>query len=308
MSEDNTDSGLRVGRWIPPYTAERELSNTPANNPRRPVIGRGTGRPLPAAVKSPLRPAFTLAAAAVAAALIALGLVSTGLGKKHADQPAQSILLPPVAPSATIPLWPAPATSATLPVGYWPPSSGSAESGSVDRHGGSRPAASSTSRARPTTDAPRPPSATGNAGQALIVGRTVSLEPYGRSGYRLRHRNFLGRVDPIGPQSSALDRSDSQFVVRAGFVAQGCVAFESVNYPGYFLRHRDFVLHLDRYDGRQLFTMDATFCPVAVHGGAALVLRSTNYPSRYLDVRSDQVFLDELPPDRATAFVVRPPL
>jgi hypothetical protein len=140
----------------------------------------------------------------------------------------------------------------------------------------------------------------------LNVGATVGLQVAGRSGVRLRHHDFIGRVDHFGASVSALDRADSRFVVRKGLGRDGCVSLESVNYPGYFLRHRDFVLHLDRRDRSHLFAQDATFCTSPTRDGDAFILESINYPSRALSVHDDGVLhLDE---NGATAFVVRPPL
>ncbi|MFC7277047.1 AbfB domain-containing protein [Paractinoplanes rhizophilus] len=146
----------------------------------------------------------------------------------------------------------------------------------------------------------------------LTIGRTVGLSPAGRSDLRLRHHDFVGRVDRIGSRSAAGERADSRFVVRKGLGRGGCVSLESVNFPGYFLRHRNFVLRLEhprrweRRGGPELFERDATFCTSPTRDGAAFILESINYPDRALSVHADGVVgLDR---DDPTAFVVRPPL
>ena len=146
----------------------------------------------------------------------------------------------------------------------------------------------------------------------LNIGTTVGLSVRDRPGYRLRHRDFVGRIDRIGAGASARERADSQFVVRKGLGRDGCVSLESVNYPGYFLRHRDFVLRLERAGrhgrrgGRELFARDATFCTSPTSDGAAFILESVNYPDRALAVHDDGVV--HLDHDGATAFTVRSPL
>ncbi|WP_433307240.1 AbfB domain-containing protein [Actinoplanes sp. CA-030573] len=142
----------------------------------------------------------------------------------------------------------------------------------------------------------------------LDIGSTVGLELAGRPGRRLRHRDFIGRVDPIGPSSTDLERADSRFVVRKGLARGGCVSLESTNYPGYFLRHRDFVLRLDQRDRRRdsLFAEDATFCATPTRDGTAIVLESINYPSRSLRLRDDGVLV--LEEGSGAAFAVRSPL
>ena len=79
-------------------------------------------------------------------------------------------------------------------------------------------------------------------------------------------------------------------------MAEGCVALESANFPGRFLRHSSFAVRLDPGDGSSLFGGDATFCPAPVR------------QTRYLHVRDERLLLDELAEDQATAFTVRAPL
>ncbi|BCJ47577.1 hypothetical protein GCM10010168_19350 [Actinoplanes ianthinogenes] len=140
----------------------------------------------------------------------------------------------------------------------------------------------------------------------LAIGTTVGLGLPAMPGYRLRHRDFVARVDAITAASSLTDRMDTRFVVRAGRADPGCVSFESDNFPGFFLRHRDFALRLDQASGTALFDRDATFCPVAVNGGTAL--RSVNYPDRYLVVAAGRIRLEQTPVQQATVFQVLAPL
>jgi hypothetical protein len=149
------------------------------------------------------------------------------------------------------------------------------------------------------TVVPAPPSTT-----VLKVDATIGLELADQAGLRVRHRNFVARVDPISSGSSAIDKADSSFVVRQGLGRSSCYSFESVNYPGYYLRHRNFILRLDRRDGSALYDQDATFCPTTV--SAAITLGSINYPDRSLDLGLDNLI--HLDPGQGTAFKVRPAL
>ena len=139
----------------------------------------------------------------------------------------------------------------------------------------------------------------------LKPGAAIGLEESGRPGFRVRHRDFLGRVDLIGPQSSALDHADSRFTVRAGG-APGCVSLESTNYPGYFLRNRDSVIRLDRADNSPWFRQDSTFCPVHIAQGA-IILRSANDPASYVTERDSSLYLTRVPASAATGFLVKAP-
>ncbi|KUO14815.1 AbfB domain-containing protein [Streptomyces dysideae] len=93
----------------------------------------------------------------------------------------------------------------------------------------------------------------------------------------VRHANFDVRIDQniTGP--------DAQFRPRPGLVGSGTVSFESVNFPGYFLRHADFGFQLAYNDGTTQFAQDATFRQVAgLADPAWSSFQSYNYPTHYI--------------------------
>ncbi|MBF9133925.1 AbfB domain-containing protein [Plantactinospora sp. S1510] len=156
---------------------------------------------------------------------------------------------------------------------------------------------------RPTRADPSP--------TVLSPGARLGLEPVDRPGLRVRHARFVGRVDRIGAGSRALDRADSTFVVRTGLADRRCVSFESVNFPGYYLRHQDFRIHLHRRNGSALFAADSTFCATPGLAGRGLSLRSYNFPERLLSHGRSELFIRTPRGDagRASAtFVIKPPL
>jgi DNA-directed RNA polymerase specialized sigma24 family protein len=155
----------------------------------------------------------------------------------------------------------------------------------------------SAPKTTPTRVAPQQQSA------SLVPGSVVSLESADLPGYRVRHRNFRGRLDPIGASSSAADRADASFAVRQGLANPSCVSLEATNYPGYFLRHRNFEIHLQRHDGSGLYAADATFCPQG--GGQSVSLRSHNYPTHYMQHSGGLLYLRS---GGGSAFTVRPGL
>lgn len=65
-----------------------------------------------------------------------------------------------------------------------------------------------------------------------------------------------------------------------------------------YLRHFDYRLRFDQDDDSPLFRDDATFCP---EGGAAIRLRSKNYPDHFLHRRGAELYIDE--PDGTAEFV-----
>ncbi|MEJ3745253.1 AbfB domain-containing protein [Actinomycetes bacterium KLBMP 9797] len=75
----------------------------------------------------------------------------------------------------------------------------------------------------------------------------------------IRHANFEAELMKLGSPGPVEDFAWNQ--VDRGRDNDGTVlvAFESVNLPGHFLRHRDFRLQLTRDDGSALFRKDSTF-------------------------------------------------
>lgn len=164
-----------------------------------------------------------------------------------------------------------------------------------------------TGRKRASARKPKPsPTPSRSPAPLLKVGATVGLSPVAFPDYRIRHRNFVARVDLVTSSSSPLDRADSQFVVRAGLADQRCHSFESVNYPGFHLRHSSYTLRLDPYDQTSAYGQDVTFCATATDGG--FTLASANHPTRRLLVAYGLLRLEEQSVGQPTVFRAVPPL
>ncbi|GIH03307.1 hypothetical protein Rhe02_13740 [Rhizocola hellebori] len=95
----------------------------------------------------------------------------------------------------------------------------------------------------------------------------------------IRHANNAGRIDPYPFDPYP----DSQWRLRPGLAAASGVSFESVNFPGRYLRHSNYVVGLAVNDGTALFAADATFYAVPGLADASLTSwRSHNFPDRHL--------------------------
>lgn len=115
----------------------------------------------------------------------------------------------------------------------------------------------------------------------IINQERVSMMSYDLPYQYIRHRGFLGFVSYI---FSSLDKEYSTFVMVPGLADKiGCVSFESVNYPGYYLRHQGFRLHLHAYEESDLYREDASF---KIKPGLAdnrdISLESLNYRNYYI--------------------------
>ena len=125
---------------------------------------------------------------------------------------------------------------------------------------------------------------TGNAG-TLTPASEISLRATTAccTGDFLRHQFFAGVLSPISSDSSTLDKEDATWIIRRGFANNSCLSLESRNYPGYFLRHFNFKLFLQPYDGSAQFAADSTFCPVFPGmNGQGVSLRSLNFSDKFI--------------------------
>jgi hypothetical protein len=124
------------------------------------------------------------------------------------------------------------------------------------------------------------------AGTPFTPGAKVSLQATTAcctSDY-LRHDDADTKVviSPINSASSATDKADATWIVRAGLANSSCVSFESANTPGSYLRHYAFELYLNPNNGTSQFAADATFCPRPGNSGTGYSLQSSNYPTKYI--------------------------
>ncbi|BBH67896.1 hypothetical protein ACTI_45810 [Actinoplanes sp. OR16] len=256
--------------------------------------------------------ALVVLAAATALAVAGYAATATML-LVHSSPDTPDPAKPRALPAASPPVWIQPAPSDPAPGGIayrgaypLPTATRAVRAGAGTAPG---PVRSRSATATPRSASPRASSAvprTSSKPPGIVAGTTVGLGLPNLPGYRLRHRNFVARVDVITASSSELDRMDSRFVVRASHAVDRCLSFESVNYPGYFLRYRDFALRLDEAPGSGGFDRDAGFCPVAVDGGTAL--RSADDPERYLVLFAGTFRLEQIPLQLATRFTSLAPL
>ena len=130
---------------------------------------------------------------------------------------------------------------------------------------------------------------------ALEPGTLVSLESAapGATNQYVTHDDSDDAVatSTVTAASSEQAKEDSTFVETAGNDNPSCVSFESVNRPGEFLRHQNFVLHLQPNDGSTLFAQDSTFCPQAGNNGQGMSFQSVNFAGRFLRMFQNGMYL-----------------
>lgn len=76
--------------------------------------------------------------------------------------------------------------------------------------------------------------------------------------YLLTHSDSLGHLDQV----TSTFAKDATFRARPGTTA-GSVGLESYNFPGRYIRHRDYQLWVDPYEDSDLFRSDRSFTAVS---------------------------------------------
>lgn len=114
-----------------------------------------------------------------------------------------------------------------------------------------------------------------NRYQAPVFNR---LQSYNFQDRYVRHSNFDVRID-----AGVSPAADAQFRLVPGLASSSAVSFESVNYPGYFLRHFNYDFVLAPREATSQFSADATFNRVAgLADSSWSSFTSYNYPTRYI--------------------------
>ncbi|WP_327008288.1 AbfB domain-containing protein [Dactylosporangium sp. NBC_01737] len=114
------------------------------------------------------------------------------------------------------------------------------------------------------------------------VRRSLQVTTWGFTDRYLRHADSLAYTEIVNAGSSALLKADATYTVRRGLADSSCYSFESVNFPGQFLRHADSRVRNAVNDGSALFLADATFCARPGVGGTGVTLESINIAGSYL--------------------------
>ncbi len=99
---------------------------------------------------------------------------------------------------------------------------------------------------------------------AGLAGQGVSFMSSTASNQYLRHQNF--QIWQQTSDGGDIFKRGATFNQRAalsgtcGCNSGTCASYESIDWPGYYLRHQNFTLYLAKPDGGDLFKQDASFC------------------------------------------------
>ncbi|MEV0570862.1 glycoside hydrolase family 43 protein [Dactylosporangium sp. NPDC050588] len=117
------------------------------------------------------------------------------------------------------------------------------------------------------------------------------IKSYNFPDHLIRHAGTTARIDPYPFDPYA----DAQWRLRPGLANTSGLSFESVNMPGRYLRHTNYVLTLAANDGSATFAADATFYRTTGLADAGWTsLRSHNFPDRYIRHTNYQLRIDPI--------------
>ncbi|MGW0839104.1 family 43 glycosylhydrolase [Streptomyces sp. NPDC002787] len=121
---------------------------------------------------------------------------------------------------------------------------------------------------------------TPNFGIPVADGVTpVRLSSYNFPDKFLRHWEYRAKLE-----ANVTNLADSQFRIVTGLAGSGTVSLESANFPGYYLRHKNNEMWVEKDDGTALFDADASFHERAglADSAAGVSYESFNFPGRYI--------------------------
>lgn len=145
-----------------------------------------------------------------------------------------------------------------------------------------------TPAAMPTTPPAAQPTAAPAGAPTATQNQTVQLRSVNIANSFIRHRNGIGALTTV---LSELDKKDSSFVMRPGLAGAG-LSFESVNFPGHFLRHANGQIRLAKNETSDQFKKDATFQQRNGLAGKGVSFESVNFPGFYIRHCGGMIFID----------------
>ncbi|MFJ4753998.1 AbfB domain-containing protein [Streptomyces sp. NPDC088763] len=110
--------------------------------------------------------------------------------------------------------------------------------------------------------------------------RSLRVTTPGHTDRYMRHKDGAVFTEVVNSGSAGLLKDDATWRIVPGLANGTCYSFESRNYPGQYLRHREYRVYKEAGSG-DLYRADATFCPVrGADGGVRL--SAYNFPEQYL--------------------------
>lgn len=129
----------------------------------------------------------------------------------------------------------------------------------------------------------------------LGSAQIVSIQSYNSPDIYIRHR--YGVVDAT-KLFVASEQLDFHFAIVKGLADPNEISFESVNFPGLYVRHSGFRMRLQLFENNRRYREDATFKPVRGNVPSKrrdlVSFQSFNFPTRFIRQRNSKLWIDEI--------------
>ena len=91
-------------------------------------------------------------------------------------------------------------------------------------------------------------------------GEAISFESVDKPAHYLRHYGYMIYLEPKdGGRNPHIFDEDATFYLRKDKFFKCYYSYESVNYPGYYIRHEGFMLKISKEIDTDLYKNDASF-------------------------------------------------
>ncbi|MFD1150900.1 family 43 glycosylhydrolase [Saccharothrix hoggarensis] len=133
---------------------------------------------------------------------------------------------------------------------------------------------------------------TPNLGIPVPDGATpVRLKSYNIADAFVRHWEYAARLE-----TNVNPLADSQFRIVPGLGGSGTVSLESTNFPGYYLRHRNYEFWVERNDGSATFRADASFFRRAgLASSSGVSFEAQNFPGYFMRHYNMRLVVQQVP-------------
>ncbi|WP_420594204.1 AbfB domain-containing protein [Deinococcus sp.] len=131
----------------------------------------------------------------------------------------------------------------------------------------------------------------GGVGLTLDQYQSIQVTTPGFTNRFIRHIEGVANTDIVNAQSGDLLKRDATWKTVRGLADANCYSFESLNYPGQYLRHKLFRVRKDASDGSPTFKADATWCANPGLAGTGAAFESYNFRGSYMRHYAGQLWL-----------------
>ena len=131
----------------------------------------------------------------------------------------------------------------------------------------------------------------GGVGLTLDQYQSIQVLTPGFTNRYIRHIDGVVNTNVVTANSGDLLKRDATWKTVRGLADANCYSFESLNYPGEFLRHKNFRVLREPNNNTDIFRKDATWCANPGLAGVGAAFESLNFRGSYMRHYNGQLWL-----------------